>query len=82
MMQFKLCYEIPGRPATYIAPQLLSIEKADYTWGDRHNLILHYTYHFMPKGILTRLIVETHPWIEQQKLVWKTGVVLKYIKHW
>lgn len=30
----------------------------------------------MPKGILTRLIVETHPWIEQQKLVWKNGVVL------
>ncbi|MEH1930466.1 COR domain-containing protein [Nostoc sp.] len=76
MMQFKLCYEIPGRPATYIAPQLLSIEKADYIWGDRNNLILRYTYDFMPKGILTRFIVETHPWIEQQKLVWKTGVVL------
>ncbi|MEH1880819.1 COR domain-containing protein, partial [Nostoc sp.] len=76
MMQFKLCYEIPGRPATYIAPQLLSIEKADYTWGDRNNLILRYIYDFMPKGILTRFIVETHPWIEQQKLVWKTGVVL------
>ncbi|MEH2003725.1 COR domain-containing protein, partial [Nostoc sp.] len=76
MMQFKLCYEIPGRPATYIAPQLLSIEKADYTWGDRNNLILRYTYDFMPKGILTRFIVETHPWIEEQKLVWKTGVVL------
>ncbi len=76
MMQFKLCYEIPGRPATYIAPQLLSIEKADYTWDDRHNLILRYTYTFMPKGMLTRFIVETHPWIEQQKLLWKTGVVL------
>ncbi|MEH1900945.1 MAG: COR domain-containing protein [Nostoc sp.] len=76
MMQFKLCYEIPGRPATYIAPQLLSIEKPDYTWGDRNNLILRYTYDFMPKGILTRFIVETHPWIEEQKLVWKTGVVL------
>ncbi|MBD2611264.1 leucine-rich repeat domain-containing protein [Nostoc punctiforme FACHB-252] len=76
MMRFKLCYEIPGRPATYIAPQLLPIEKADYTWDDRHNLILRYTYTFMPKGILTRFIVETHPWIEQQKLVWKNGVVL------
>ncbi|MEH1841994.1 MAG: TIR domain-containing protein [Nostoc sp.] len=48
----------------------------DYTWDDRNNLILRYTYTFMPKGILTRLIVETHPWIEQQKLVWKNGVVL------
>ncbi|MCW5317760.1 TIR domain-containing protein [Nostoc sp. KVJ3] len=76
MMRFKLCYEIPGRRDIYIAPQLLSIEKADYTWDDRNNLILRYTYIFMPKGILTRFIVETHPWIEQQKLVWKNGVVL------
>jgi hypothetical protein len=30
----------------------------------------------MPKGILTRFIVETYPWIEQQKLVWRSGVVL------
>ncbi|NEU84277.1 COR domain-containing protein, partial [Nostoc sp. UIC 10630] len=76
MMQFKLCYEIPGRRDTYIAPQLLSIEKADYTWNDRNNLILRYTYDFMPKGILTRFIVEMHAHIEQQKLVWKSGVVL------
>ncbi|WP_392481889.1 COR domain-containing protein [Nostoc sp. C110] len=76
MMQFKLCYEIPSNRDTYVAPQLLSIEKADYTWDDRNNLILRYTYTFMPKGMLTRFIVETHPWIEQQKLVWKSGVVL------
>ncbi len=76
MMRFKLCYEIPGHRDTYIAPQLLSIEKADYTWDDRNNLILRYTYTFMPKGMLTRFIVETHPWIEQQKLLWKSGVVL------
>ncbi len=76
MMQFKLCYEIRDRRDNYIAPQLLSIEKAKYTWDDPHNLILRYTYTFIPKGILTRFIVETHPWIEQQKLVWKSGVVL------
>ncbi|MCW5314544.1 TIR domain-containing protein [Nostoc sp. KVJ3] len=76
MMRFKLCYEIRDRRDVYIAPQLLSIEKADYTWDDRNNLILRYTYTFMPKGILTSFIVETHPWIEQQQLVWKNGVVL------
>ncbi|MFN6495574.1 MAG: COR domain-containing protein [Nostoc sp. DedQUE01] len=76
MMRFKLCYEIPNRCEIYIAPQLLSIEKPNYTWDDTNNLILRYTYTFMPKGILTRFIVETHPWIEQQKLVWKNGVVL------
>lgn len=30
----------------------------------------------MPKGILTRFIVEMHAWIEQQNYVWKSGVVL------
>ncbi|HEY9672301.1 MAG TPA: COR domain-containing protein [Waterburya sp.] len=76
MMRFKLCYPIPNRPNTYIAPQLLDINQPNYTWDESNNLILRYKYEFMPKGILTRFIVETHPWIEQQKLVWKSGVVL------
>ena len=77
MMRFKLCYKIPGRPDTYIAPQFLSIEKPTYLWEDSNNLILWYSYkEVIPKGMFTRFIVETHPWIEDQKLVWKSGVVL------
>ncbi|WP_392535489.1 COR domain-containing protein [Nostoc sp. C117] len=76
MMKFKLCYEIPSSPGTYIAPQLLSANQPDFNWDESNNLILGYKYHFMPKGILTRFIVEMHSNIEQQTLVWKTGVVL------
>ncbi|MGB7380927.1 MAG: COR domain-containing protein, partial [Rivularia sp. (in: cyanobacteria)] len=76
MMQFKLCYEIPNNPGNYIAPQLLEINQLVYEWDKSNNLILRYKYDFMPKGILTRFIVETYPWIEQQKLVWRSGVVL------
>ena len=76
MMRFKLCYPIPNRPNHYIAPQLLDINQPEYTWDNTNNLILRYKYEFMPKGILTRFIVETHPWIEQQSLVWRSGVVL------
>ncbi|MBW4569993.1 MAG: leucine-rich repeat domain-containing protein [Tolypothrix carrinoi HA7290-LM1] len=76
MIRFKLCYPIPYRPGNYTAPQLLDINQPDYTWEKSHNLILRYKYDFMPKGMLTRFIVETHPWIEQQNLVWKSGVVL------
>lgn len=76
MMRFKLCYSIPNRPGNYIAPQLLDIEQPEYSWDKSHNLILWYKYEFMPKGILIRLIVETYPWIENQKLAWKNGVVL------
>ena len=75
MMRFKLCYEIPHRPRTYIAPQLLSPNQPKYAWGNTENLILRYHYDFMPKGMLTRFIVETHRLIERD-LVWKDGVIL------
>ena len=76
MMRFKLCYPIPNNPGNYIAPQLLDVEEPNYEWDNSNNLILRYEYTFMPKGIITRFIVETHPFIEEQKLVWKSGVVL------
>ncbi|MEO1393910.1 MAG: COR domain-containing protein [Cyanobacteria bacterium J06634_5] len=77
MMNFKLCYEIPSRPNTYIAPQLLSAQQPDYPFlYGTETLLLRYSYGFMPKGILTRFIVEMHRWIEKENCVWKTGVVL------
>ncbi|MEI6331593.1 MAG: COR domain-containing protein [Pseudanabaena sp. ELA645] len=76
MMNFKLCYEIPSNHSVYIAPQLLSPNQPEYEWDESENLFLRYEYEFMPKGILTRFIVETHHWIDQQTCVWKTGVVL------
>ena len=76
MMRFKLCYEIPHRPKTYIAPQLLSPNQPQYDWDDTNNLILRYHYEFMPKGMLTRFIVEMHKLIDGD-LVWKEGVILQ-----
>jgi internalin A len=76
MMRFKLCYEIPLRPRTYIAPQLLSSNQPEYEWEDIDNLRLRYEYEFMPKGMLTRFTVEMHRLINRN-LVWKEGVILK-----
>jgi len=76
MMNFKLCYEIRGSQNVYIAPQLLTPNQPEYTWDEVENLFLRYEYEFMPKGILTRFIVEMHSAIEHPTLVWKTGVVL------
>jgi internalin A len=78
MMKFKLCYEVPHRPKTYIAPQLLSLNQPEYNWDDSNNLILRYHYEFMPKGMLTRFTVEMHKLIDGE-LVWKDGVILKDI---
>jgi len=76
MMRFKLCYKIPDTNESYIAPQLLSENQPDYLWDVNDNLLLRYTYEFMPKGILTQFIVAMHPLIDGQSLVWKSGVIL------
>jgi len=76
MMKFQLCYPIPGSKDSYIAPQLLSLNQPDYDWDESDNLILRYSYEFMPKGIITRLIVVIHKWIDQQEYVWRSGVIL------
>ncbi len=77
MIKFKLCYKIPGTSQTYIAPQLLTENQPEYDWDESNNLILRYTYEFMPKGIITQFIVAMHKDIEEQKYVWKSGVILK-----
>ena len=76
MINFQLCYEIPNSPKTYIAPQLLSEIQPQYQWDENQNIILRYTYQFMPKGIITQLIVAMHNLIDNQKSVWKSGVIL------
>jgi internalin A len=76
MMKFKLCYEIPNQKGVYIAPQLLTESQPDYEWDENDNLLLRYTYEFMPKGILTQFIVVMHAFIREQKVVWKSGIVL------
>ncbi|MFM7441953.1 MAG: COR domain-containing protein, partial [Snowella sp.] len=60
MQEFKLCYPLPNdkNTYTYIAPQLLEDEQAKYPWDTANNLLLRYEYDFMPRGILSRFIVE------------------------
>ncbi|MEH2356125.1 COR domain-containing protein [Nostoc sp.] len=70
MINFKLCYEIPRSQENYIAPQLLSANQPSYNWDETDNLILRYTYEFMPKGIITQFIVAMHKFINEQKCVW------------
>jgi internalin A len=81
--KFRICYKI-GNTDTYIAPSLLPKDQPEYTWNEADNLILRYEYEFMPRGIITRFIVEMHNLIESlpapasatSQLVWKNGVIL------
>jgi Leucine-rich repeat (LRR) protein len=87
MENFKICYPIPGQRGHYIAPQRLPLEAPEYDWDDTDNLIVRYKYEFMPKGIITRLIVEMHRLICRPNIdpfsgaasgdiVWHDGVLL------
>jgi internalin A len=76
MINFKLCYKLKNT-GDYIAPQLLTANAPDYQWDSRHNLIMRYKYEFMPKGILSLFIVETHEYIAEQKYAWRSGVILQ-----
>lgn len=79
MMKFKLCYQIPNTKDEYIAPQLLTVNQPQHPWNDQENLLLRYTYEFMPKGILTQFIVSMNSSIvtvNRTSLVWRSGVVV------
>lgn len=78
MDRFELCYEIPDRKDRFIAPQLLSAQDPPSVaqWNNDNNLQLRYEYEFMPKGILSRLMVRLHRHIHNaQNEAWKTGVI-------
>jgi len=81
MLKFKLCYPLPNEKNTYIAPQLLDANQPQYSWNNSDNLLLRYEYDFMPRGILTRFIVEMHKYINEPN-VWLTGVLLKRDDTW
>jgi GTPase SAR1 family protein len=81
MLNFELCYEI-GKTNKYIIPELLpekpSADK-DFDKYSKEKNILHfeYRYDFMPKGIISRLIVRMNKYI-YKKQQWKNGVILKH----
>jgi len=64
----------------YIIPELLQAERTDIdatAYRSSSNLQLHYSYHFMPAGILTRLICRLHYLIRGDHY-WKHGVELEF----
>jgi GTPase SAR1 family protein len=76
MIKFELCYNITNTD-DYIVPQILPIQMPDYYFNYENAIEIKYLFSFMPKGILSKLIVRMHKYISDQSLVWKEGVVLE-----
>ncbi|MCP4754999.1 MAG: hypothetical protein GY866_29325, partial [Proteobacteria bacterium] len=82
MLNFELCYEIDN-DQRYIAPELLPEKPVSDSgfWTrkiEEGKGVLHfeYRYEFMPKGIISRLIVRMNRYISERRQ-WKSGVVLQ-----
>jgi Leucine-rich repeat (LRR) protein len=73
---FEICYPIGN--STYIAPQLLAQNRPNFEWDNTTSLKCQFFYRFMPKGIITRLIVRKHEYLaNKQKEVWARGAIFR-----
>jgi len=80
MEKFELCYLLPdSNPKTWLAPQLLSPSKpAELSdWTETGDLVLRYRYEFLPKGMISRLMVRQHRFVPRPDLGWLTGVLFE-----
>jgi len=86
---FDICYELDKENKTYVIPFLLPEKQPDseeINWIHDDNIGIRIQYPFMPKGILSRLIVQLNERIEsnpktKKQLVWRDGVILDDKKH-
>lgn len=73
--QFKICYQHENK--YYLVPQLFSDRAKTFYWPESGNLNRRYAYEFMPKGILSQLIVIMHKYIYKD-IFWLHGVLFEY----
>jgi hypothetical protein len=76
MINFHLCYPVSDS-REYIVPHLLPTNQPAYEWPASANLVFRYEYDFMPKGLITRLIVAMHHRIADRDMVWKSGAIFE-----
>ncbi len=82
MEKFELCYALPDLPEnaeTWLMPQLLppSTPAGLSDWERPGDLVLTYQYHFLPKGLINRLMVRKHRYAKRPYLAWSNGVLFE-----
>lgn len=75
MKKFELCFSI-NETEEYIIPELLNNKSIEYPLPFEEILSVKYKYDFMPKGIITRLIVRLHDLIKDD-FYWKNGIIIE-----
>jgi hypothetical protein len=80
MARFELCYRLADtKEETWLAPQLLSPSKpaALGNWADAGDLVLCYRYEFLPKGLISRLMVRMHRFVKDPQMSWTAGALFE-----
>jgi len=80
MQKFELCYLLPDKPNKHwLVPQLLPPSKpaALTDWQQAGDLCLRFRYEFMPKGIISRLIVRMHRFVQNPEFSWISGALFE-----
>ncbi|MCB2262487.1 MAG: hypothetical protein LGR52_06045 [Candidatus Thiosymbion ectosymbiont of Robbea hypermnestra] len=81
MVRFELCYRLPDTDQeTWLVPQHLSPSKppALSDWAKPGDLVLTYRYEFLPKGLVSRLIVRMHRFVQQPDQCWSRGALFEH----
>jgi internalin A len=80
MEKFELCYKLPDQKEdTWLTPQLLSpsAPQAFTDWSQADDLVLTYQYDFLPKGLISRLMVRMHRFVPRPELCWASGALFE-----
>lgn len=81
MARFELCYRLPDTDReTWLVPQHLSPSKPPELsdWARTGDLVLTYRYEFLPRGLVSRLIVRMHRFVKQTDLCWSRGALFEH----
>ncbi|CAA0113265.1 Internalin-A [Halioglobus japonicus] len=81
MERFELCYALPDTiPKQWIAPQLLKSSKPEIfnDWETADDLALSYRYEFLPKGLISRLMVRMNRYVKDTNHAWANGVLFEH----
>ncbi len=85
MEKFEICYRLADSdPARWIAPQLLSPSAPPELDVSKRagDLVLHYRYEFLPKGLINRLMVRLHRFVSRPEQAWASGVLFEREGTW
>jgi hypothetical protein len=80
MEKFELCYKLPDQKTdTWLTPQLLSpsAPQAFADWAQADDLVLTYQYDFLPKGLISRLMVRLHRFVRRPERCWAAGALFE-----